>query len=335
MYAAGIAVQRPVALFERRRRGMVRTGVYVGEYAADATSIAQWMQEHRGPDEREALLAMTAVELRRMHDGGFIHNDLKTGNLLIQRVDDHWRPLIIDLEGVSEHRRMTPMHRAVDLARLWLALEELTMPSERVRWLERYAAVDPPLDLEELRRAIDRRIEEYLYRWFDRLPEIGARLRPSGESTTPVRRWLIILLGTPEETQQLEPLLTLLRTVLPRIEVELLISDRTWPQVAGRPEFASARRLGEEWGAVFSTMRALRAQRYDTTIDLTGTLRSAVLTMSTSAPVRIGFRNGSSLSKWGRRLLGYTNLILTRTGPRRPSLRYLLVAEALGIRGAP
>src|SRR5207248_951730 len=51
-------------------------------------------------------------------------------------------------------------------------------------------------------------------------------------------------------------------------------------------------RLGRDWRAtarVLAGLRDLRRRRYDLVVDLHGQLRSALITLATGAPTRIGF----------------------------------------------
>jgi tRNA A-37 threonylcarbamoyl transferase component Bud32 len=110
--------------------------------------------------DREAWLVAVADEIRRMHDQGYYHRDLKVGNVLAELSAGRRAVIVIDLEGVVARSALTARERAIDLGRLWLSLEPWTTPEEREGLLERYRMTRPVLDVQALRPLIDQRVDD-------------------------------------------------------------------------------------------------------------------------------------------------------------------------------
>jgi lipopolysaccharide heptosyltransferase I len=96
------------------------------------------------------------------------------------------------------------------------------------------------------------------------------------------------------------PVLVKLRTRYPVARIDWLITPENADLVRHHPAVSQAilfrrkeyGRFGRDWPATFGPFRllsAIRQVRYELVIDLHGQLRSAVLTLASGAPVRIGF----------------------------------------------
>ncbi len=135
------------------------------------------------------------------------------------------------------------------------------------------------------------------------------------------------------------PLATALRRTYPSAHIAwlveqgiegLLLADPAIDQVIAWPKAEWARlwqahRLGALLRAVREFRARLRAERFDTALDVQGLLKSAVLTFLSGAPRRIGLG-----SREGGRLLMTQNL--PRGGPvERISSEYLHFARLLGL----
>ena len=323
--AAGIPVPAPVALLERRRCGVLHTTVYAGEYLPNAVSLAHLLRRGDGAGtDGDALLARLARELRFMHDRGFYHGDLKADNILAERRADRWLITFIDLEGVVAKQCLTEKARAIDLGRLWWALMPLTTPAVWTRFLEAYTEITPSLDRTLLKQQVERRVDYLKARRFGDLPAIGAQLRGNNRS----QRWLIIALGTPQEVASTAPLLVALRRWLPNVRLDVLVCAAAVTALAKCPAVHTTISLLPR--AMIRTIRTLRSNHYDATVDVTTSIRSSILTSLSGAGIRIGYRTSSVISKWFKRTTCYTQMIVAKPEQRRPVNHYLLVAEALG-----
>lgn len=142
----GIDTPRPLLMVEKQR-GAGRRGYLVTEWIA-ATLTARDFTIERLPglsgDQRDAWLRAharrLAVQLRRMHESGFDHRDLKLSNLLVSRNPEDPRVWLLDLEGVRVWKRL-PWQRGVqNLARLEVSAHEQGLYGKtlRLRFLRWY-----------------------------------------------------------------------------------------------------------------------------------------------------------------------------------------------------
>jgi serine/threonine protein kinase len=86
--------------------------------------------------------------LRRMHDAGFSHRDLKAPNLLVAPSSGPGAapdapalgPVLVDLDGLRYGRRVPARRRARDLMRLSVSLDEwgVARRTDRLRFLRAY-----------------------------------------------------------------------------------------------------------------------------------------------------------------------------------------------------
>jgi serine/threonine protein kinase len=82
--------------------------------------------------------------LRRLHEGGFAHRDLKAPNVMVQWDGDlrHVpRVLLVDLDGIRQVRQLRPADEIRALARLSVSLDhcrKLTR-TDRLRFLTSYS----------------------------------------------------------------------------------------------------------------------------------------------------------------------------------------------------
>jgi heptosyltransferase-1 len=159
------------------------------------------------------------------------------------------------------------------------------------------------------------------------------------------------------------PILVKLRSRYPAARIDWLITPENAELVRYHPALSNVvlfprrelARIGRGWSAATALVRLLRSLRsaqYDLVIDLHGQLRSALFTLATSAPVRIGFdrpqrhllraSRGSSrvgMHGWhGARegsWLAYTHRIPIPTLDVHAVDRYLWLGPMLGLDNAP
>ena len=121
--AHGVGVARPLGFFETWEGRRLKESYYVSEYMDDATDLYAEMRRllREDPDCHRyvALLRLVAEEVRKMHDCGFIHNDLGGQNILLRRTGRGWRDIcFIDLNRGRARGDLPPRLRARDLANL-------------------------------------------------------------------------------------------------------------------------------------------------------------------------------------------------------------------------
>lgn len=107
---------RPLAAFERRRRGRARDGYLITEKIENAIDLRQAFQQ---PPKRRERIELAARLIRQLHERGWSHRDLKAPNILLAPdacgVEHAW---FIDLVGAHRPIWLSPRRRMRDLARL-------------------------------------------------------------------------------------------------------------------------------------------------------------------------------------------------------------------------
>jgi len=79
-----------------------------------------------------------------------------------------------------------------------------------------------------------------------------------------------------------------LRHALPKASIDVLVGRHAAPVLAGNP-LIRARIVLEERGTL-ATARHVRAERYDAVFDVQGSLRTAMITRASGAPLRVGWK---------------------------------------------
>jgi lipopolysaccharide heptosyltransferase II len=122
------------------------------------------------------------------------------------------------------------------------------------------------------------------------------------------------------------PLVDALCARMPGVEIDYLTRSPGARLLEGDPRFTTIHELHN--GALFAweLVRALRARRYDAVIDLYSNPRSAWLTYSTGAPMRIGG------DRRGRRRL-YTHPVSVPASVRRVTDIFMHYGAPLGVEG--
>jgi len=125
---------RPLVVLHRRRFGMPAEGYLLTEYLPDARDLHQMLDAGTRPGE----LAQSMGRLvRTLHERRLSHRDLKASNVLI---DANGAASLIDLVGVTDHKRLPRSRRVQNLARLnasFLNRPEVSR-GDRLRFLRAY-----------------------------------------------------------------------------------------------------------------------------------------------------------------------------------------------------
>ncbi|MCX5682707.1 MAG: hypothetical protein NT049_03380 [Planctomycetota bacterium] len=179
LLARGIATARPVAAVDLRRRGAVKDTLLVTEPVA-GMPLSEWLRQNPPARERRQLIRALAQMVRRMHDSGFSHRDLKAPNILVvARGACGPRPVLVDLDGVRAVLRATAARRGKDLMRLSVSLDEwgVARRTDRLRFLRAYLVPRgcPGAITICGRRRGDRRAALRLRRWWRRIARFSAR----------------------------------------------------------------------------------------------------------------------------------------------------------------
>jgi tRNA A-37 threonylcarbamoyl transferase component Bud32 len=132
---AGVPTAVPIAMAERRRLVLSDAALVTREIAG-ALHLNAYVKEHfdaPGDPRRAALYDDLARTVRRMHDAGFVHNDLHGGNLLVNGPPETPRIFVIDLHSVTRRSRPSEGARWFDLVKLLHSMLTCSTPAERER----------------------------------------------------------------------------------------------------------------------------------------------------------------------------------------------------------
>jgi len=179
LLARGIATARPVAAVDLHRRGAVRDTLLATERVA-GVPLSDWLRHSPPARDRRQLARSLAQMIRRMHDAGFSHRDLKAPNILIvQRGPCGPQAVLVDLDGVRAGFRISAARRAKDLMRLSVSLGEwgVARRTDQLRFLRAYLGRRGcPEAMTILRRQRgDRSAARRMRRWWRRIARAGAR----------------------------------------------------------------------------------------------------------------------------------------------------------------
>lgn len=147
-----IPTARPLAVVEKRRLGRPVDAFLITEaiqHAHDLDALLTLQLREMREDQarrlkRELTEALVRV-LRRLHERGFAHRDLKASNVMVQwdaASDQEPRVLLVDLDGLRQVRHTSAKAEIRALARLNASVDHcrrLTR-TDRLRFLKRYLA---------------------------------------------------------------------------------------------------------------------------------------------------------------------------------------------------
>jgi len=145
-----IPTARPLAVVERRRFGLRLDSMVITEYlenAKDLDTVLTVSLRELSPHEQRRLkgeiIESLARVLRRLHERGFSHRDLKAPNVMVQwdpGSGDAPRVLLIDLDGLRATRRASFKRQLRAITRLNVSLDHCKRVTltDRLRFLRRY-----------------------------------------------------------------------------------------------------------------------------------------------------------------------------------------------------
>lgn len=143
---AGIPTAVPLAMAERRSV-VLGDAALVTREIEDALHLNAYVAAHF-PQPNDALRTALYDELarivRRLHDAGFVHNDLHGGNVLVNGPPDAPQVHVIDLHSVDHSDRPAAGRRWFDLAKLLHSMLTCSTPAERERILRVYEETGGP-----------------------------------------------------------------------------------------------------------------------------------------------------------------------------------------------
>lgn len=169
----------PVAFLEQRKGRFLIKSFFITKKIDQSLPLISLFQKGttNSPDEiskiRNELLQQGAHILRRMHERGVCHGDLKASNILVQKKAGQKEKLyLVDLDSARVKKSVKERDRIRDLARLNASLlDTRAVPtSDRLRLLHYY-----------LRQTGDQKVEEY---WKTILERTQNKLKKTGRKFT-------------------------------------------------------------------------------------------------------------------------------------------------------
>jgi tRNA A-37 threonylcarbamoyl transferase component Bud32 len=105
----GIPTAKPIAFLENYILGIFGKSYLVTEYVANA-NIAEFLETHKHDDTTtQKIIKKMSALLKNLAKLEITHGDLKKTNILI---DNNEIPVLIDLDGTSEHLSISNLHKA-------------------------------------------------------------------------------------------------------------------------------------------------------------------------------------------------------------------------------
>jgi len=167
----------PIAFLEQRKAGFLIKSFFITQKIDHSIPLITLFQKglSNAPTEtakiKNELLHQGAHILRRMHERGIRHGDLKASNILVQkRLNGKDHLYLIDLDSTRIKRKITDKDRAKDLARLNASLLDTKTIStpDRLKFLKYYL---------NIRRTRNQKVREY---WKTVAYQTHKKLKKSG-----------------------------------------------------------------------------------------------------------------------------------------------------------
>jgi hypothetical protein len=178
LLARGIATARPAGAADRRR-GPFLVDTLLATEPVDGEPLSDWLRSRPPAAERRAVARRLARLIRRMHEAGFSHRDLKAPNILVAPAHGpESRPVLVDLDGLAYKGNVSERRRAQNLMRLSVSLDEwgVARQTDRLRFLRAYLAPAGAFAPITTRRRRGRAEPgEALRRWWERIERLSIR----------------------------------------------------------------------------------------------------------------------------------------------------------------
>ncbi|MCX5649236.1 MAG: hypothetical protein NTX40_09105, partial [Planctomycetota bacterium] len=138
----GIATARPAGAVDKRR-GPWLTDTLLATEPVEGEPLSDWLRAGPPATERRRMARRVARLIRRMHEAGFSHRDLKAPNILVAPAHGPGaQPVLVDLDGLAYKGTVSARRRAQNLMRLSVSLDEwgVARQTDRLRFLRAYLA---------------------------------------------------------------------------------------------------------------------------------------------------------------------------------------------------
>ncbi len=135
----GIDTPLPLAVLERTCGPLRRESFLITGLLPDARELNDYIRA-ADPGERKAdFIASLAAMLRRVHDRGVYHADLKSNNILVQEAGPGWRFSLIDLDRTYFTDGLSFLQRSNNLAQINASVAACMTLRDRLKFFHFYA----------------------------------------------------------------------------------------------------------------------------------------------------------------------------------------------------
>jgi tRNA A-37 threonylcarbamoyl transferase component Bud32 len=174
----GINTPAALALIEMKEYGLITRTILINDFIENAYELNDFVIKYYKDKKsdlpvcsKESFITQLANTLKKLHDRGIYHADLKSDNILVSQDDNsnvHF--YFVDLDRVYFKDRLTFKQMANNLAQINASISDCITPADRLKFFRIYA------------KGTSRMIKRKLY--FKRILEIGRtkNTRPYGVS---------------------------------------------------------------------------------------------------------------------------------------------------------
>jgi tRNA A-37 threonylcarbamoyl transferase component Bud32 len=148
----GLPTARPLAILQRREHGLWYEGYLLTEKVPEALDLRSFVGQLHSRTWLQRYIDQIARLIRELHRRRLAHRDLKAANILMSPVRCPWSLLndtlapeeqaawLIDLAGLTLHRRLSRRRRVHNLARLHASFHQspLLTRTDKLRFLRTY-----------------------------------------------------------------------------------------------------------------------------------------------------------------------------------------------------
>jgi len=152
---------------ERGVLGVGRSYVIFTEVPGESLAVCcrDFLAAHAADEEAIGrLTSRLAALVRGLHQAGFVHRDLYTTHLFLDRREGRTDLYLVDLARLFAPRWRTFRWRAKDLAQLKFSMPREWVAAQWDSFLRQYLEGAPPSEFSHLDRAVQRKAERILRR---------------------------------------------------------------------------------------------------------------------------------------------------------------------------
>ncbi len=161
-----IPTPKSIALIENRRGWFWKESFFINEYLPRAKRLNRYvLKTFSGVPatpgkKRKEFLSRLAREIRKIHEKGIYHADLKSDNILVEeKSDGDWKFVFVDLDRVAFKEDLTVKKRINNLAQINASVADCITVPDRLRFFREYARKTPFFSQRK--------------RWYKRIIQIG------------------------------------------------------------------------------------------------------------------------------------------------------------------